>query len=152
MTRTLELRSIAADTRKLNEGAWFELTADRTNKVIDGVPVPGPTDGPCILVVPFGIAYSRAMEEARRPFLERLREKVETNQDAITITGQALARAVFRGCVNLTIDGQAVVWTEQKAVELMTDQQWVWLRECVERKAGERAPYAAREEEQAKGN
>ena len=151
MSRTLDLGSVEADPRKLAEGSWFELWREPDTS-LEGKVVAGPTDGPCVLIVPYGIAYERALDEERRPFLERLRERKATDEDLRTIQGRALARAVFRGCVNLSIGGEGVVWSESKAIELMTDERWIRLRELVTRKAADRAASAAREEEQAKGN
>jgi len=146
-----DLGSVEADPKKLAEGSWFEIWREPDTS-IDGKPVKAPTDGPCVLIVPYGIAYERAVDDARRPFLERLRERKVTDDDLRQIQGQALGRAVLRGLANIAVGGEVLVWSEAKAIELMSDERWIRLREFVQRAAGNRAAAAAREEEQAKGN
>jgi hypothetical protein len=146
-----DLGTVEADPRKLREGVWHEIWREPDSS-IGGRPVVAATDGPCVLIVPYGLAYERALDEERRPFLERLRERKASDEDLRQIQGRALARTVFRGCVNISIGGEVVAWSEAKAVELMTDERWIRLREFVAMTAGNRAAAAAREEETAKGN
>lgn len=146
-----DLGTIEADPKKLADGVWHEIWREPDTS-IDGKVVAEPTDGPCVLIVPYGIAYERVMEEEQRPYLERIRERKLTDDDRRKILGRVLARAVFRGCVNITVSGEALKWTEEKAAELMADDRWIRLREFVIRKAGDRKASAAREEAQALGN
>jgi hypothetical protein len=148
----LDLGTVEADPKKLNEGSYFEIWRE-PDASINGRPISEPqADKAWVLVVPFGIAYERALDDARRPFAERLRTKTVTDDDLRKIQGQALARSTFRGCGNISMRGEAVVWSEAKAVELMTDERWIRLREFVMWAASNRAASAAREEEEAKGN
>jgi len=147
-----DLSTVEADPKKLSGGSYFEIWRE-PDASISGKPVSEPpADKPWVLVVPFGIAYERALDEARRPFSERLRTRSVTDEDLRKIQGQALGRTTFRGCGNLAVKGETVTWSEAKAVELMTEERWIRLREFVVWAAGNRAASAAQEEEQAKGN
>lgn len=147
-----DLGTIEVDPIKLRDGVWFEIWRNQ-DATIGGRPVAEPGDEKaCVLVVPYGLAFDRVRDEERRPFFEKLNAGTVTDEEARAIHGRALARAVFRGLRNLSINGVQVVWSEAKAVELMTDLRWKHLREFVEAAAANRAATAAREEAQAKGN
>lgn len=149
--RTLDLGTIEADPKKLQDGVWFEVWRNPDTS-IDGKPVKEPTEGPCVLVVPAGLRLIRIREEEQRPYRERLDAGVATDEDLRKIQGRVLGRAAFRGCHNLEAEGKPIVWSEEKAIELMTDLRWTRLREFVEAAASNRAATAAREEVEAKGN
>ena len=149
--KTLDLKAVEVDPARLTGGSWFEVWREPDGS-LDGRVVDKATEGPCVLIVPYGIAYDRVRDEELRPYAERLRAGKVTDEDIRGINGRVLGRTTFRGCQNLQIGGEPVVWSEAKAIELMTDDRWIRLRELVQRKAADKAAAAAREEAQASGN
>lgn len=147
----LDLDGVRMDPTKLRNGNWWAIWKE-LDLSISGKPMSGPNDGPCVLVVPQGLAWERALDAAREPFLERIREGKLTEEESRTIQGKALAKAVFRDCRNLSIRGEPIVWSEEKAIELMTDPQWLSLQEFVLVASRHRAASAAREEAAAAKN
>jgi hypothetical protein len=147
----LDLKKIEADPAKLRDGVWYEVwfTPERT---IDGKPIPEPGEVPCVLIVPYGIAYDRAQDEERRPFLDKIRAGTITDDELRTIAGRVLGRTVFRGMRNISVGGEVIAWSESKAIELMTDTRWIRLREFAESAARNRAAAAMCEEAQAVKN
>ena len=148
-----DLASVEADPKLLRDGVWFEIWREPDTTIGGRALRDGPLpDKPCVLIVPLGFAYQRALEEAREPYLERLRARAATDADMDAMQGQALAKAVFRGMVNLSVGDEVLAWTEAKAAELMTDPKWIRLREFVQAAAMLKAVTAAREEAQASKN
>lgn len=146
-----DLRTVAVDPARLTGGSWFEVWREPDGS-LEGRVVDQLADAPAVLIVPYGIAYDRVRDEELRPFAERLRAGKMSDEDVRAINGRVLGRTTFRGCHNLQIGGEPVVWSEAKAIELMTDDRWLRLRELVQRKAADKAASAAREEAQASGN
>lgn len=147
-----DLSSVKLDPVKLERGTWWEVfrTADGR---IDGTYVETPDpDKPAMLIVPAGIAYERALDEAQEPYLSAIRDGKLSDVDRLKIQGQALSRSVLRGWQNISMRGEPIVWTEDKAAELLCDAAWQSLHDFVIGAARIRAAAAAREEDAAAGN
>lgn len=146
----MDLHAIAIDPAKL-AGQWWEVerAADGT---LGGRVVPAPTANGCFLVVPMGTAYERAVDDAMAPFRSLDRAGRMSDEEREQVLGQALGKTVLRGWANLTAGGQPVEFSEAKAIELMTDRRWLFLREFVLRAGAHRASLLQHEEEEARGN
>lgn len=150
----LDLTTIEADPEKLRDGVWYEIWR-LPDTSIAGKPVPGnePPDGKaCVLVVPLGLAYERAFDKEREPHREEIRGGHATEELLNAIAGRTLGRVVLRGWTNIGKGTEEIVYSEKAAIDLMTDQRWIRLREFVESAARDRSGARAHEEEQAKGN
>lgn len=152
----LNLAKIKLDTRKLDAGSWWAITADERGN-ISGDHLPGePGDRPALLIVPIGIGYHRALGEEQEPHLTALRDDklpdVRHEEIVAGIEGRALARKVLRGWANLGFGNGEEKWTEERAVELLSMREWKTLREFVLTASGVRSAAAAKEEAQALGN
>ena len=151
--RTFDLGTIEADPKKLSEGSWFEIWRE-PNGTLDARAVDRPTENGCVLIVERGIAYDRVRDEELRPYRDRINVGPPLTDDEVRrLNGRVLGRASFRGCHNLAMPGgEVIVWSEARAIELMTDDRWIRLRELVQRKQEDKAAAAKREEAQATGN
>jgi hypothetical protein len=149
----LDLHAIKADPAKLLTGSWWRVWPS-PGSVIDGEPVkvrPPDTDA-AFLIVPIGLAYERAIDEARKPHLHEIRDGKADDATLRQIQAQALAKAALRGWQGLTMGGEAIPYSEAKALDLLTDPAWTWLHEFVLRAAQFRAATLATEEAKAAGN
>ena len=99
-----------------------------------------------------GTAYERAIDEARKPFLHEIRDGKASDATLRTIQAHALAKAALRGWQGLTMGGEAIAYSEAKALELLADPAWTWMHEFVMRAAQFRAASLATEEAKAAGN
>jgi hypothetical protein len=148
----MDLASIELVPEKLARGCHWKVWR-AANGAIEGRVVPGPVDGPWLLIVPAGIALERALDEERRPFLDRLRAgKQLEDAEARELAGRAHGRATLKGWGGLTANGAEMPFSESKAIELMTDERWKALRDFVLLASGHQAAAARQEEEQAAGN
>lgn len=149
----LDLHAIKADPAKLLNGSWWRVWPS-PGSVIDGEPVkerPPATDA-AFLIVPIGVAYERAIDEARKPHLHEIRDGKADDATLRQIQAQALAKAALRGWQGLTMGGEAIAYSEAKALELLASPEWTWLHEFVMRAAQYRAATLATEEARASGN
>jgi hypothetical protein len=149
----MELNSILLDEQKLERGVWWSVHRNADGS-LGGEPLPGKPepDAPALLIVTMGLAYERAHDKAREPFLAKLREGLLTDAERMQINATALASAVLRGWQKLTLGGEPIEWSEEKAVELMARPVWASLTDYVMSAGRWRAAAAAREEEKAAGN
>jgi hypothetical protein len=147
----MDLLGIKVDPAKVAGGVWWSIWREPDNR-IGGKSVDDPGEGPALLIVPALTAYERALDDARRPHLYEIREGKVSDAVLRKIQGEALGRAVLRGWRGLVVGGQPLPWSEDKAVELMTDDAWLSLREFVQSAANWRAALAAQEVAKAAGN
>ena len=147
----LDLKRIEVDPQRLRSGVWHQIQYEADGS-LGGWPCAPDADVPRLLIVPFGMAYARAIEDEQRAVLDRLRERKVSDDEKREMSGRVLARTTFRGCANIVVDGQPLEWSEAKAVEMMTDLRWAIFRDFVEAMATNKAAAIKREEEQAKGN
>ena len=149
----LDLHAIKADPLRLQSGSWWRVWPS-PGSVIDGEPVrerPADTEA-AFLIVPLGTAYERAIDEARKPHLHEIRDGKADDATLRKIQAHALAKAALRGWQGLTMGGEAIAYSEAKALELLADPAWTWLHEFVMRAAQFRAASLATEEAKAAGN
>jgi hypothetical protein len=149
----LDLHAIKADPSKLLNGSWWRVWPS-PGSVIDGEPVrdrPPETDA-AFLIVPFGVAYERALDKARKPFMHEIRDGKADDVTLRQIQAQALAEAALKGWQGLTMGGEAIPYSEEKAIDLLSSPAWTWLHDFVHRAAQFRAASLAVEEAKAAGN
>jgi hypothetical protein len=149
----LDLHAIKADPAKLLHGSWWKVWPSPAS-VIDGEPVkerPPETEA-AFLIVPIGVAYERALDEARKPHLDEIRDRKASDATLRQIQAQALAKVALRGWQGLTMGGEPIAYGEAKAAELLADPAWTWLHDFVLRAAQFRAATLAAEEAKAAGN
>jgi hypothetical protein len=147
----MDLLGIKVDPAKVLGGVWWSIWREPDNR-IGGKPVDEPGDGPAVLIVPTLTAYERALDDARRPHLYEIREGKVADKTLRKIQGEALGRAILRDWRGITVGGHPLPWSEEKAVELMTDEAWLTLREFVQTAAQWRAALASQEVAKAAGN
>lgn len=147
----MDLLSIKVDPAKVSGGVWWEIWREGDGR-ITGKVVAEPADRPCVLVAPALVAYERAMDAARAPHLSTIRDGKATDATLRAIHGEALGKAVLKDWRNLTVGGQPLPYSEAKAVELMTEEAWLSLREFVVDASRYRAALAAEEVAKAAGN
>ena len=97
-------------------------------------------------------AETRALEEARRPFLLEIRDKRITPADERKILAQAVAQTLWRGVQNITVGGQPLVFRVAEAAQMLAQPAWLNLLEFIIRTATDRAALLADEETRAAGN
>ena len=146
-----DLASVKVDGDKLHNGVWWEVHRE-PDGTIGGTVVQNPTDNGCLLIVPMGSVYERALEEARKPYLPLIRADRITDEDARDIMATALSAAVLRDWCNILVQGKPLPYSQEQARQLLAAEQWLALREFVIRAAQHRGSVLALEEEQAKGN
>lgn len=147
----MELESIKLDPLKLERGSWWAIRRQADGSIA-GEPGDFQDKVPALLIVPVGLAYERALEAAREPHLEAIRAGKLSDDARREIHAQALAAAVLRGWCGLTLGGQPLEWTEDKARELLANVAWRPFYDFVSWASGVLAAAAAREEEAAAGN
>lgn len=147
-----DLNSIAVDPAKVAGGVWWRIWRSDDGYLL-GEPCAADSTEPRLLIVPIGVAFERAREEALRPVLERVRSKTITDDELREIDGRVLAQTAWRGAANLGNQKQGPwTWTEDGAAALLNDPGMIPLRRFVERAAGNLAAAAAEEEAKAQGN
>ena len=146
-----DLASVKVDTDLLHNGVWWEVHRE-SDGTIGGTVVHNPTENGCLLIVPMGAMYERALEAARKPYLPLIRADRITDEDARDIMATALSAAVLKDWRNVTVKGQPLPYSQEQAKQLLADEQWLALREFVIRAAQHRGSLLALEEEQARGN
>lgn len=148
---SFDLAKIAIVPERLHKGVWYEVYRDATGR-LEGRVIPAPSDNGCVLIIPMGAAYDRALEDAQRPHLALLRERKADPQTMREIEAQALAGVVLADWRNLTIRGEPVEFSVELARKLLADLEWLGLREFVQTAGQHRGALLALEEEQARGN
>lgn len=143
------------DAKRIADGIWWSIRRDPVLG-FDGDRLPGkPTEEvPAVLIRPIGdaIEWQRALEEAQRPYRVEIREgRLSPDLQRKTVA-EAMARVLWRDCVNLTRDGQPFTWTEQDAAKLLAAPEWLQFHEFIYRKASDRAALHQDEEVRASGN
>jgi len=151
----LELSGIKVDTQKLDKGAWWVVRMEGGELI--GNPVDKPKDDDAaLLIVPSGYAFERQSEREREPHLTKLRggDLSDSERDSLMnkITGTAVAKKILRGWQNITVNGEAVIWTEEKATELLVQREWKFLLDFCLAAAGHRQATLAAQEAEAAGN
>jgi len=148
---SFDLSRIEVDPAKLRDGVWFKIWLTQAG-TLDGEVCAAEAEVPRVLIVPFGAAFERTLEEERRPIIGKVRDRTVTDEELRVTMGRALARATFRGCANINVSGAALQWNEAKAIEVMTDPRWSIFHDFVHLAASQKGAAIKREEEQAKGN
>ncbi len=145
----LELTDIKADPRKLETGCWWRVWME-AGAVLNGTPIEEAQikeDDAALLIVPIGVAYHRKLEDEREA-VRAAHPKREVSEAAQrSIVAKALAATTLRGWRNLTLEGQALPWSEDKAAEILAKPEWCWLTEFVLSAAQHRSATLAKEEE-----
>jgi hypothetical protein len=148
----MDLGTIRLDPARLTGGCYWRIWREPSG-AINGEPIRAPGGDCWVLIVPQGMAFERAMDEERRPFLDRLRAgKALTTDESTGIVLRAHGRATLRGWGGLTAAGEAVPFSDAKAIEFMTEEPWTALREFVMRASTQLGAAAHQEEEQAAKN
>lgn len=147
----MDLATVKLDPAKLERGSWWAIHRNADGS-IGGEPVDAPGERPALLIVPAGLSYERALEEAREPFLQAIRDKKLSDADRLRIQGAAMAKAVLRGWQGLSLRGQDLPYSEDKAAELLCSAAWLAVHDFVFWAATVKAAAAAKEEEAAAGN
>lgn len=148
----LDLSTVKLDVAKLERGCWWEVHRADDGSIAGKVVDEPSADATALLIVPAGLAYERALDEAREPFLDKIRDKSIDDDTRRKIMGEALGKAVLRGWRNLTMHGKPLEWSEQQAIELLSGLAWSSFYEFVQWAASVRAAAAAKEEAAAAGN
>lgn len=149
----LELHAIKADPIRLLNGSWWKVWPSAVS-VIDGQAVRErpPESEAAMLIVPIGTAYERAIEDARKPYIDEIRERKASDETLRKIQSVAMARSVLMGWQALTMGGELVPYSEAKAIELLSDPAWSWMHDFVLRAAQYRAATLEHHEARDSGN
>lgn len=148
----LELNRAKLDADRVDGGVWWKIDLLPDGRFV-GVPLrEKPESEPAVLVRPQGIEWDRALAEAQRPHLPEIRDRKLSTEDERRIVGQAAAKALWRGAVNLTVGGKPLEWSEEVAAKMLGSVEWLGLCEFIVEAARDRAALLAREEEKAAGN
>lgn len=146
----MDISKLAVDVALMTGGVWWDYL---TRMPCDDRAKPHASNL-CFLVVPLGDEYRRAYEEACQPYREELRRgkgKLPLGMHD-KARGMALGQATLKGWANLYENGAALPYSEERAVEFMSDPKWCLVRDFVERAAQNEAAVMAAEESEAKGN
>jgi hypothetical protein len=149
---TFDLNSGRLDAKRIDGGVWWaiHLNADRT---FGGRPLRGdPGEEPALLVRPADIEWERALDTARKPYRTEIREHRLSPADERKIMAEAIARALWRGCKNITVGKEPLVWSEAAAARMLADKEWWSLADFILAAAQSRAALVADEEAKASGN
>lgn len=142
---------------KLLDGVWWDIT-DALQRVGHAYPCTDrnqPTPGrACVLLVPMGEDYRRAVHDLQRPHLLTIRANKGVVPPEVfdAVRPHALARAVLRGWSGLTLGGSEVPYSQEKAIEILSDKRLELFTRLIENCASNDAALLAQEEEQAQGN
>lgn len=148
----LDLAPVKIDARRVERGVWWAIQLGADGRLI-GSPLPGePGDEPALLIRPMDNEWDRAMEVAQAPFRVELREKKLTDEQERRIVAEAIAKALWRGCANITAGGKPVEWSEASAARMMADVAWLNVREFILSVSRDRAALLEQEEAKAAGN
>jgi hypothetical protein len=150
----LDLNPTRIDPLKSRDGTYWALSVDRSTGTFlaDLVDAP-PADKGWIRVATPGIQYERAYMEAQEPFRDRIRDGSLTDEERTRIEGTAIALGgVLREWGNIGLGANAIPYSEEKAVSLLSDVRWTNFRQIIWTVASNRAALRARELEDAKGN
>lgn len=149
-----ELSAGKLDAKRITEGIWWSIRRDPVLGFDGERLVCKPTETPAVLVRPIGdgIEWQRALEDAQRPYRVEIREGRLSPELQRKTVAEAMARVLWRDCVNLTQGGAPFVWTEADAAKLLAAPEWLQFHEFIFRKASDRAALHAEEEAKASGN
>lgn len=140
------------DPDKVTNGVYWSLVIE-ADGTFSAKPVSRPPSSVgWLLTVPPGVAYDRALEDARRPYLDKVRSGTQTDDEEAVIIGTALAKGVLRGWGNLTVGTEPLPYSQEKAVEILTSRTWDNFRQLLIAIARDRKGLLLDEEEKAAGN
>lgn len=143
----MDLKSFRADVTKISHGSWWNF--ERQSPCPSNIP--HETEG-CFLILPLFVGYERAVEEARQPYLQEIREGKLSRDKELAIRGLALAKTTLKNWVNISLDGAPFPYSMDNAIALMASPEWEFIRSFVERVAETNANFLAKEEKEAEGN
>ncbi|MCA8949442.1 MAG: hypothetical protein KDE27_08055 [Planctomycetes bacterium] len=144
----MRLDDFRVDPDKLRGGIVWDLHSRR----------PTPDNRPhlehiCFLIMPDAEEFEAAMYEALEPFRAELRRGLDPEVRR-RIRGEVRARVTLRNWWNLEIGTppELVEYSVEKAIELLTDPAWEFVRRFVESAAANEQALLAKLEEDDRGN
>lgn len=146
----MNLDDIAVDPALLDGGVWWDFQTKEPC-----VPKTKPHASHfCLLVVPYGNAHARALDELRAPHLDEIRRNKGRLPDdlAAAVRGAAIARTVLKGWANAEMGGQPLPFSVAKAEELLASPRWTLLRQFIESAAANEFALLEMEEAEAAKN
>lgn len=146
-----DLGRVEIDPKKLETGVWWSIYRDSDGGLAGRI-VKEPTEDGCLLIRPMGTEYERKVEEVREPYLAAIRAGRVTDDESVKLLAMSLAGTVLADWRNISIQGEPVPYSVQKAVELLSDKRWLSLREFVVQAGQRRAAVLAELDRQAEGN
>lgn len=151
----LNLNKLKIDPKKRADGTYWGLNVTEDGKIYaDSIPGPSVKSG-WVKVVVAGLAFDRAVGEAQKPFIQKVREgKRLTPSDEAMIEGQALIDGeVLVDWGNLVIGSEDLgAFTPEKGKALLCDPAWETLRLMIRQIAENRRALLADLDDQAEGN
>ena len=142
------------DPEKLEGGQHWEVLINTADGTLSAQPIPGPhPKNGWLLIAPPGLAYVRAVDEARGAFLREFREGTLSVRQQALIEGRSLVDGlVLRGWGNLCIGSQPLPFSREAAMEILTDPAWQNLRQLVLAIADNRKALLDQMDAEAEGN
>jgi hypothetical protein len=148
----LELNHAKLDVAKVANGVWWAIhvNADGT---IGGEALRGaPGDKPALLIRPMGVEWERALDEARRPHLNDIRNKTLAPEVDREIVAKAAANSLWLDVANITIGGEPLKLSKERAATMLASPAWWNLCDFILAVSRDRQSLVAQEEEKAAGN
>lgn len=149
----LNLNVTKLDPAKLEHGQCWEIFVG-PDGILTAHPIPGPhpTKG-WVRVAPPRSQYVRALEDARRPYIDELREGRLTVKQEAAIDGTALVRGgILTGWGNILIGSDRLEYSEENALLILTNPAWANFRGLISAIAENRKALLDQQDENAVGN
>ncbi len=148
----LNLNSARVDTKKVENGVWWKIYVTESGLIGGEVLKTEPIDEPSLLIRPRGLEWERAYEDSQRPYLLDIRNKKLSPEIERKIIAEAVAKSLWIGAKNISLGKEEFVWSEDRAVKMLADIQWVNLLDFIVWASNNRGALLKDEEEKAAGN
>lgn len=142
----LDLNTVRAVPDLLENGVWWNF--ETKSRCADNKPH---VSDACLLIAYGGFRFNAAIDRVRGENILEIRAGKLSEKKLKQMTAQAML-VILRGWVNITVNGLPFEYSEENALEILTNDEWSFIRSFITHVCDMQEEYLKREFAESVGN